>query len=515
MINKNKITLIISFVLSLLLITKGLSFAYFTANITNTEDSTTIYASGGVMNIHYDGGENINTPNIFPSNEPFATKNFTLTGKSTTSDNMNYHIMLVIEENTFTNYALQYKLTSTNTNNNGEVAPSIDKIGINTGSREIFLGNGFFESPADNKLHSYSLELYFPDTTKDQNEDMDKTFKAFVQIRPEEYICEECLNHKILAQYGGKENITEAPEGLFEQISTPEENAMYKMEDDYGMSYYYRGAKQHVKNNLIFAEHQWKIVRINGNGSIRIIYNGECPNNECDINDTGEKTQLELNRFNATYDDNKYIGYMYGGNEGVESTSYQEATSNEKNSFIKDLVDNWYEVKLLKTHYESYLSDGIFCNDREINPELHTALGFGRNRTEYIGMTRIENKSLISIICNNKNDSFTVYDIENGNGNLIYPIGLISMDELSISGLTDELPNENNYFYTGERFWTMTPGRFWYFSTGGADNFRLLATGNIQLDHVYYRCGIRPVLNLTPDTKVSGSGSLTDPFIVI
>ncbi|HHX33225.1 MAG TPA: hypothetical protein GX713_03265 [Mollicutes bacterium] len=93
----NKITLILSFILSLLLITIGLSFAYFSANITGTENSTTIQASGGVMNINYDGGENINTPNIFPSNSPFATKNFTLTGNSTTTDNMNYHIILVIE----------------------------------------------------------------------------------------------------------------------------------------------------------------------------------------------------------------------------------------------------------------------------------------------------------------------------------------------------------------------------------------------------------------------------------
>ena len=92
----NKITLIISFVLSLLLITIGLSFAYFTSNITGTEDSTTIQASGGVMNINYDGGENINAPNIFPSNEAFATKNFTLTGKSTTNDNMNYHIIRLL-----------------------------------------------------------------------------------------------------------------------------------------------------------------------------------------------------------------------------------------------------------------------------------------------------------------------------------------------------------------------------------------------------------------------------------
>ena len=131
-----KITIItiVSMMVSLLLITIGLSFAYFSANITGTETSTTIQASGGVMNIDYDGGENINTPNIFPSNEPFATKNFTLTGKSTTSDNMNYHIILVIEENTFTNNALQYKLTSTNADGNGTIAPSIIQSGIANGT---------------------------------------------------------------------------------------------------------------------------------------------------------------------------------------------------------------------------------------------------------------------------------------------------------------------------------------------------------------------------------------------
>ena len=76
---KHTLPLILSMVLTILLITIGLSFAYFSANITGTENTTTIQASGGVMNIHYDGGENINTPNIFPSNDPFATKHFTLT----------------------------------------------------------------------------------------------------------------------------------------------------------------------------------------------------------------------------------------------------------------------------------------------------------------------------------------------------------------------------------------------------------------------------------------------------
>ncbi len=155
------------------------------------------------MNINYDGGENINTPNIFPSNEAFATKNFTLTGKSTTSDNMNYHIILVIEENTFTNNALEYKLTSTNTDGNGTVAPSIIQSGIANGDQEIYLGDGTFESPADNKEHSYKLELYFPDTIEDQNDDMNKTFKAYINIREGNYNFpgynpEKGVNHPVL-----------------------------------------------------------------------------------------------------------------------------------------------------------------------------------------------------------------------------------------------------------------------------------------------------------------------------
>ena len=57
----------------------------------------------------------------------------------------------------------------------------------------------------------------------------------------------------------------------FSQVATTDEG-MYKVEDDLGMSYYFRGA---VENNYVkFAGYWWRIVRINGNGSIRLIYDG-------------------------------------------------------------------------------------------------------------------------------------------------------------------------------------------------------------------------------------------------
>ncbi len=66
------------------------------------------------MHITYDGGADVDAPNIKPSNDPFGTKTFTVTGR-TTLDDMKYHIVLVVEENTFTDDALSYKLISENT----------------------------------------------------------------------------------------------------------------------------------------------------------------------------------------------------------------------------------------------------------------------------------------------------------------------------------------------------------------------------------------------------------------
>lgn len=108
------------------------------------------------------------------------------------------------------------------------------------------------------------------------------------------------------------------------------------MPDDYGDSYYFRGSIN-LKNNIIFAEHQWKIVRINGNGSIRIIYNGTCPNNICTINGFGTNQTIGKSVFNNHYLDAKYVGYMYGGAPNVPSTSREQATTNETNSTIKTI----------------------------------------------------------------------------------------------------------------------------------------------------------------------------------
>jgi hypothetical protein len=119
---------------------------------------------------------------------------------------------------------------------------------------------------------------------------------------------------------------------------------------------------------------QWKIVRINGNGSIRLIYNGTCPSNNCTINNTGSNTQIGTSKFNINNNDAKYLGYMYGGEPGVASTkrnatgedNSKAATYNETDSSIKGVLDTWYENNISGESFESDVADNLFCNDRQL-----------------------------------------------------------------------------------------------------------------------------------------------------
>jgi len=500
-----KIIIAVCMIVILLLISIGLSFAYFTAGLTGTEDITTISITGGVMDIVYAGGQKINAHGISPSNDAFGTKNFTLTATMTANKDMHYHIILVVEENTFSENALKYKLIPTNTDGNGDVAQPMEND-IPTGSQEIPLGSAYFSGPfTGDKVQSYSLELYFPETFINQNENQGKTFKAFVDVREGRWINpENLLGNKILAQYGGADNIQEAPVNTFNSINGSTDNLMYKMQDDYGTSYYFRGAKAHLSNNLIFAEHQWKIVRINGDGSIRIIYNGICEGNECSINSTGIETEISKTAFNTPANDNKYVGYMYG----TYSTNYETAHKNQEDSTIKTVLDTWYENNIKGTRYEGYLSDTIFCADRTIQ----SGDGFGGGTTHYGPYNRLQTNKTPSLKCSRKEDRFTVIETEKGNGALTHPIALLTADEASLAGLLQGTFNNTNYLYTNETYWLLSPARFsgsafpWYVSNFGSLFYSVNAST--------FR-GARGVLNLNSNTEISGTGTSSDPYKVI
>ena len=103
--------------------------------------------------------------------------------------------------------------------------------------------------------------------------------------------------------------ITKADKRTYKIVSSiRSEVGLYKTEDDYGDVYYYRGDVQN--NNVYFGEFYWKIIRTNGDGSLRLIYNGKT------ANATGNNTAINNTtyQYSTKYPDPTYVGYMYGKN---------------------------------------------------------------------------------------------------------------------------------------------------------------------------------------------------------
>ena len=276
------------------------------------------------------------------------------------------------------------------------------------------------------------------------------------------------------------------------------EAEVFAAEDDYGTSYYYRGS---VENNYVsFAGMTWRIIRINGDGSVRVI-----------LNDTAG-TSL----FNAANDDNAYVGYMYGT---PGSSTYEETHKNINDSSYKETIDRWYESKILNS-YIDYLADSGFCNDRSVleNDELS---GTGNVSTRYRGYARISS-NLPSLKCQNSNDLFTTLTAKTRNKALKYPIATITADEAlmagSSGGMFDGLWTytkiSKDYLNIGYNFYTLTPAGAYYPFDGKWHVLILSVNASGEIDDNYGQCYVRPVINLKANAIKYGTGTSSDPYRV-
>ncbi|MDD2505100.1 MAG: hypothetical protein PHF21_02370 [Bacilli bacterium] len=342
--------------------------------------------------------------------------------------------------------------------------------------------------------------------------------------------------NKILAQGGGITAIETKGNPDFDSSSSSSDTGIYAMEDEYDMSYYYRGEKNYLNNNLIWGGFQWKIVRINGDGSVRLIYNGTEAqfNDSSTMNDTGTNTQIKEAAWNLTNsNDAKYVGYMYGGANGVASTQRNgttdvAATYNQRNSNAKTEIDNWFSDNISGKQFESNVVDNLFCNDRRLQNEVggsSTGPGYGDGGSYFAAYYRLWTNSNPTLKCGLKNDKFTVSDTQRGNGALSFPVGLLTADEAAIAGLENYGENHTNYLYTNQTIWFFTPVARYYslntqttfmFASGErtTDGSFFGKSGDLNFGVVTINLGLRPVLSIKGDLKVTGTGSATEPFIV-
>ena len=293
-------------------------------------------------------------------------------------------------------------------------------------------------------------------------------------------------------------------------------------EDDYGTSYYFRGA---VKNNYVqFANKCWRVVRINGDGSVKLILHNDNigsvsdPCSSTNNSDTAAfahfKSSTYRSDFNINNNDNAYLGFKYGT---AGASDYASAHANTNNSKILNNLETWYNNNL-KT-YENLIDDTVWCNDKTnvtdttYDPwgETPNGYGYGTNVTYYGATQRLVSTSDSaggtgpSLKCNGELSKINS------------KVGLITADELALAGYAYSQNNTTTYLQENATdIWPWCSLSPFNFSNGSADVWGVDGSNGYFVNYVVDSTfGVRPSISLISSTTISGgSGTSEDPYIV-
>jgi len=228
-----------------------------------------------------------------------------------------------------------------------------------------------------------------------------------------------------------------------------EEEGLIETTDSEGTSYYFRGK---INNNyVVFANKSWRIVKINGDGTVKLILNDLINNN----------TQYYAN--NNDYD------------------------LDFKNSKILDSLNLWYESNL--KDYDNFIANHKFCTDAT------------EDSGNYTPLTRLyTNHSPIFECLGTTTTS---------------KIGLLTADEVALAGANNKSQNHDFYLYNaniGAGWWTMSPAKN---QNGIYSFIEIYSNGQMSngTTGTLFR-GNRPTINLIKKVNVSGIGTPEDPYIV-
>ena len=295
-------------------------------------------------------------------------------------------------------------------------------------------------------------------------------------------------------------------------------------EDDYGTSYYFRGA---VTNNYVeFANKCWRIVRVGGDGSVKLILHNDNITgvaNPCDAANNSASAafarysgETYKSEFNTGVYDNAYVGFMYGT---PGSSTYEATHANTNNSTILTNLETWY-TNNLKT-YADAIADTEWCNDKTNVDKTYDPFnwgdvngsGYGTNVTYYGATQRLVGTSGSAGSAGGTGPSLKC----NGELSKINSkVGLITADELAYAGYAYAQNNTTTYLQenaTDTYWWSLSPSNFngneadvWY--VDGSNGFFSSYDGS-------YTDGVRPLISLKSTTNVTGDGTSENPYKVV
>ena len=210
---------------------------------------------------------------------------------------------------------------------------------------------------------------------------------------------------------------------------------------------------------------------------------------------------------------NRVFHFSLTGGKNITQTLNEMLSDNDgtdaSNAYTE--LNTWYRNNLLSS--ASKLEDTVFCNDRSISNYGGLDINNANTTYLYFGVKGrlVDNKSP-SLVCQNPGDRYTVSKSK-GNGQLEYPIGLLTADEYALAGAISGSINNSFYLYNGQNQWSMSPS---YLSLLAAFELGLNSSGKLNTISVAGSArGLRPVVSLLSSATITGgNGTSTNPYIV-
>ena len=445
---KLKNILTISFSLIMLIMVVEISYAAFQFKGPGNKLNT---ITTGAISMSYEESENsINLIGALPTTQATGKKRlkdgeyFDFTIKSSIRGNMDINYEIVAQEddeNTFSSSNIYYYLTRVNSNGSETEVMAPRKYYAEK-EENVYTGRpaGVFSMLTGNLAEqgetsiTYRLRLWVDEKYNSQNDDGNQIYKTKIKVYGagsnnvallEDQYCYNngftTLSDCMLVMNNHEKSVEEAKTAIkakgtpdFSKIAPndSETDGLYMAEDDEGESYYYRGA---VRNNYVsFAGFLWRIIRRNGDGSVRMIYSGKS------VSDTGDATTIGNSQFNSKYWDPTYVGYKYN----------EDFSLHENNS--SNVSYNWF------TNIKKYDYGTGYTFDE--STKKFTLTGNIKQLTWTSNRDEIVNNQLYSCLNTSCNVVYKVTGYNNATTMIVQPISYSSNSLLSAQTNTTDSP---------------------------------------------------------------------------